>query len=1207
MSSEVASRLAVLDFERDIQRLTEDFTGRKWLLKHIDDWLAMRDERFFILTGEPGVGKSAVTAHLTKVRDDIIAYHFCIAGRRSTSVPSTGLRSLAAQMGDTLPGYGEALANTVKPVHLNVEVNIDVETMIGGEITSVVINHLYASDPEEEMDILLRAPLAELPEPPEPLTILVDSLDEAVTYHGDVNLVTLLSKLDDLPRWVRFLCTTRPERRVLRYFDDLAPYVLAAESQMNLDDIHKYIVNRVGKKKMKAQLKRAGVESQELVDHVAELSDGNFLYTKILLNDIEAGQQPLDDLAQLPKSLPEIYHDFLTRFTVGEWEERYQPILGVLAAAQEPLNWTQLVDFTGIQRTKLQQYLGVVRQFLDEDTDEKGHKTYRLFHQSLRDYLLDKESNEDFWCAPEDGHLTIADHYLKNYRGRWSDCDLYGLRYLPIHLIEAGRARSQEAWVELERVICDLEFVEAKCAAGMTFDLIADYNYALTGWPRAQTGRLQEMKERLAVYRLILIRYSDICQANPSLTLNHVFYGLSIEALSRPELQCRLPVAGPSRTVPWLLVMPKSTEPTGSSPIIFQIDAHVRSITSLSAPRTGDWLVSGGEDGAVYLWGRTADAPYAQHTVLIPPDPDWSKGGVIVSYLWPRVCISRNGDVIAAVLKNRTLFYWNRAQPMTEKKVIEDSLILGNPVLNEDGSEVVIGPRSNDLGFVVLELPGGRILDRVAPPPPSALHPVLAANEDLSRVVIADWGAGFWIWDRSPREGSLAHVCSQIEEIKSVAISPAGDAIVIGTGRPDYAVILLRLIGEDWLCYDLGAHREEIAAVGISDDTYWVASAGHDGNVCLWDVRTDSPEQRSCFLPQRTEFNLLQALVVESEGREVIVGGNDGVIYALNRDRWQVAVTSKGRQDDSRLPSQDQVDTADIDASGRRMIWANRSGEVWIRVGGSSESPLLLSQCESFSRQVAIASEGSTCGWIQSYNRVGFARIEGDQVRQFESDLDLTGGNMLSRLTISGDGRYAAVGTENGTAIFLRLHDYAAYETSRCTESRMLPCRAIAMSGDGRWVCIGLMSPVIGNYTGHVLLWNGRKRTTEMGNVHNDYVSAVAVIGNPPRIASASANGEVWIWSPEQEGPPVQAATVTSQRILALDFHPSQKWLAVGGADQWLRIYDTEAGKFVSGLRVFEHSILACRFSPDGRSVAALSAGIGTPTLHAIRLAGRWE
>ena len=175
LPDEPMPRLIALDFQADLQKLVTDFTGRVWVFDEIDRWLADRQGApLFLLTGEPGVGKSAIAAQVVLTYPDVIAYHFCIAGRNETIVPSTVLRSLAAQLGEKLPGYGTALANTIKPTHLTVNVNIDVQTMTGGQITGVVVNHLTALDPQTELEVLLRVPLATLPAPKQPMLVVIE-------------------------------------------------------------------------------------------------------------------------------------------------------------------------------------------------------------------------------------------------------------------------------------------------------------------------------------------------------------------------------------------------------------------------------------------------------------------------------------------------------------------------------------------------------------------------------------------------------------------------------------------------------------------------------------------------------------------------------------------------------------------------------------------------------------------------------------------------------------------------------------------------------------------------------------------------------------------------------------------------------------------------------------------------------------------------
>jgi MoxR-like ATPase len=64
MTGTVATQVKAIAFDRDIERLTQGFTGREWVLEAIDRWLQQDNERFFLLTGEPGVGKSAIAFYV---------------------------------------------------------------------------------------------------------------------------------------------------------------------------------------------------------------------------------------------------------------------------------------------------------------------------------------------------------------------------------------------------------------------------------------------------------------------------------------------------------------------------------------------------------------------------------------------------------------------------------------------------------------------------------------------------------------------------------------------------------------------------------------------------------------------------------------------------------------------------------------------------------------------------------------------------------------------------------------------------------------------------------------------------------------------------------------------------------------------------------------------------------------------------------------
>jgi hypothetical protein len=88
-----------LDFSAYIDERTRDFTGREWVFAKIDRWLANPDApRTFIITGEPGIGKTAIATRLTQIRD-LAGFHFCIARQADTIDPLNFTRSLSRIIG----------------------------------------------------------------------------------------------------------------------------------------------------------------------------------------------------------------------------------------------------------------------------------------------------------------------------------------------------------------------------------------------------------------------------------------------------------------------------------------------------------------------------------------------------------------------------------------------------------------------------------------------------------------------------------------------------------------------------------------------------------------------------------------------------------------------------------------------------------------------------------------------------------------------------------------------------------------------------------------------------------------------------------------------------------------------------------------------------------------------------------------------------
>lgn len=171
---------------------------RGWLLDCFDEWNKGEADnemqhRAFILSAEPGVGKSMLCALLCLQRKEAIAaHHFCNAGDVFKASPTQLLRSLAYQLALHLPS---ALLHVLERA---VDEAGNIDTLGAPEL----------------FDLLLRQPLAAVPQAAVPggqTVLLIDALDEARAVNGRNELLDLIrNEFDTLPPWVRFFITTRP-------------------------------------------------------------------------------------------------------------------------------------------------------------------------------------------------------------------------------------------------------------------------------------------------------------------------------------------------------------------------------------------------------------------------------------------------------------------------------------------------------------------------------------------------------------------------------------------------------------------------------------------------------------------------------------------------------------------------------------------------------------------------------------------------------------------------------------------------------------------------------------------------------------------------------------------------------------------------------------------------------------------------------------
>ncbi len=465
-----------MDFTDYITERTQDFTGREWVFQKISAWLENDGgSRCFLLTGGPGSGKTALAARLVQMslgevpaeefpalgNGGLAYFHFCRALMDTTLNPQRFVENLSMALAERFQPFRVALQQVVErssntSIQATVTQNVSsVES--GAQVTGVRIQVRIGDMPaRSSFDLLIRRPLQMIFADGfnRRIVILVDSLDEALTYAANDHIPDLLSRTADLPPNVRLILTSRPDDQVFSLIRD-TPLDLIAGAPPNSEDVRQYAFQRLS---MLAEPQRSS-----FANRLALEANGNFLYARYVLDDLLPQIAQIADLVTLPlpADLQDQYRLFLQRElarNVKDWLKDYAPLFAVLAVARgQGLSLNQLAGITQRAFSETSLLLAACDQYL-LGPQPKG--PFRIYHQSFRDFLLE---NQTFPIFPAEAHARIADFFIKQYGKRWSICkEDYALQFTPAHLAEAARLdaefKAHEFSVQLVRLVTDPGF-----------------------------------------------------------------------------------------------------------------------------------------------------------------------------------------------------------------------------------------------------------------------------------------------------------------------------------------------------------------------------------------------------------------------------------------------------------------------------------------------------------------------------------------------------------------------------------------------------------------------------------------------------------------------------------------------------------------------------------------------------------------------------
>ncbi len=367
------------DFSRLIQDKTEGFVGRRWVFDAIGRFTRENPRGYFVLSGDPGIGKTALMAEL--VKRERFPHHFNVR-QEGIQRPEQFLRNICAQL---IATYG--LDFTPPPVD--------------------------ATQSTQFLNRILEKVAARL-QPGEKAALIVDALDESDLgpLAPGANALYLPVRL---PPGIFIILSNRRGDLPLRIECDQKSLEIGQDSPHNLEDIREFVEAHLPRAGIRSYLIDQGLEDKAFVAEMVARSQGNFMYLRYVLPEIERGDHQSQPFTTLPIGLTSYYEDHWRRMRSRDedlWSRVRLPVLAALTAVREPISIADLGRFSGVSdRYQVREAINGWSQFLylEQALDDAGkvRKRYRLYHSSFSDFVAAKDqvAEVDLKAA----NLRIAD------------------------------------------------------------------------------------------------------------------------------------------------------------------------------------------------------------------------------------------------------------------------------------------------------------------------------------------------------------------------------------------------------------------------------------------------------------------------------------------------------------------------------------------------------------------------------------------------------------------------------------------------------------------------------------------------------------------------------------------------------------------------------------------------------------------------------
>lgn len=387
-STEVGSKISdeIRHFDQYIEDKANEFIGRDFVFEAINQFIKEKEHGYFFVRGDPGIGKTALSSHLVKTKQ-IYLHHFNIRaqGIKRTSV---FLRNICSRL---IAKYD--LGYSILPSKVDKD----------GGFLSELLEKVSGQQPGEK------------------IIIVVDALDEVDESGEPCNNILCLPP--NLPKSVYIVATIRRDAMVPLHVEcEQVTLLIKHDSILNDRDIRSYLNQKVKREGIhKYVLARysseegIGTSDEQFVNELAQKSEGNFMYLRYVLPEIERGVYDKDVIPVGLRGYYDVHWERMGMMAKPLPHVKIK-IIYILSEIREPASRYLIARYARENELSVQEVIDEWGQFLHQQHNEEIR--YSIYHSSFRDFLHDKEIVKVAGVTIENINAQMASVGLENLYGK---------------------------------------------------------------------------------------------------------------------------------------------------------------------------------------------------------------------------------------------------------------------------------------------------------------------------------------------------------------------------------------------------------------------------------------------------------------------------------------------------------------------------------------------------------------------------------------------------------------------------------------------------------------------------------------------------------------------------------------------------------------------------------------------------------------------